>query len=54
MTASRIAYLRDKLTQMGHPPANRILWEDELRKLLLKHPELREKPDDWPERPSRL
>ena len=52
MTASRIAYLRDKLTQMGHPPANRILWENELRSLLLEHPEQREKPDDWPERPK--
>ena len=31
---SRIDYLRDKLSQMGHPPANRIVWENELEKLL--------------------
>ena len=31
---SRIDYLRDKLSQMGHPPANRILWENELEELL--------------------
>ena len=31
---SRIDYLRDKLSQMGHPPANRIVWENELEELL--------------------
>ena len=31
---SRIDYLRDKLSQMGHPPANRIVWEKELEELL--------------------
>ena len=33
MGLSRIEYLRDKLTQMGHPPANRIAWEKELEEL---------------------
>ena len=31
---SRIDYLRDLLSQMGHPPANRIVWENELEELL--------------------
>ena len=34
----RIAYLRDKLTQMGHETSKRIEWENELEELL-KQPE---------------
>ena len=41
---SRIEYLRDKLTQMGHPPANRIVWENELEMLLKQQKPVKIKP----------